>query len=123
MIKYGKLREANILITGGTSGKGLSIVDDIILKNQGATNVYILSRNPSEFFRRRQDVVLFPNIFFITGDVETFRFPEVRIDFIIHTICKGTDHLIELAKRNPVQCFFHCHPMNFQIFPTEYIGE
>lgn len=123
MIAYRKLKDANVLITGGTSGIGLVAVDNIIAKNQGSTKVYILSRNPSKFFERRPDVVLFPNIFFITGDVEKFRFPDLRIDFIIHTICKGNEHLIELANRNPIQTFWHFYPMDEQAFCTELLGE
>jgi nucleoside-diphosphate-sugar epimerase len=83
----------SIFITGGTGFIGKWLLESLIYANKQGANIHVgvLSRNPSSF------VKCFPHlqegVQFYKGDIETFKFPEEKYDFVIHAATQASSKL------------------------------
>ncbi len=141
-----------ILLTGGTGFFGKWLLESFLFSNNYASmdiKVYILSRNPEAF------KVYFPHLYqnpcftFLKGDVTTFTFDELNIDYIIHaateasaklnheqplvmidSIINGTLNVLEFARKRNVKRMLYLSsgavygvpPENLKGFPENYSG-
>ena len=115
-----ELRNKTILITGATGFFGtwlLSLFDWLNRTQNAHTQIIALSRNPKTFLEKTPRFNATSWLTFIEGDVRSFSFPDVPIDYIIHaatdtsaasgqaplhlfdTIVQGTSHVLACAKQ------------------------
>lgn len=82
-----QLKHQRIFITGGTGFFGQWILDTIWTANKTlnlSLDVYVLTRNVSDFANQAGYLVDDPHFEFIEGDIKNFQFPEGEFKTIIH---------------------------------------
>jgi len=121
-------REKTIFITGGTGFFGKWLLESFLYVNEKlnlCSKLVVLSRNPPAFLRDNPQFN-HSSISFITGDIATFLYPDIPIDYIVHAateasailnvefpflmfdaIVSGTRHILELAKLKEVSSILH----------------
>lgn len=76
-----------ILITGGTGFFGrwlLQILCTLIKEKKFNIGIYVLSRNPEKFLAANRNCSFDRLFHFISGDVTSFKLPDIKIDYLIH---------------------------------------
>ena len=82
-----KLRGKRIFITGGTGFFGKWILGSFVRANERfglKAEVHILSRNPDAFKQREPFLASLGSIYFHSGRMVDFKFPEEKFHYIIH---------------------------------------
>jgi nucleoside-diphosphate-sugar epimerase len=148
---WDKLQYKTIFITGATGFFGKCLLQNFILANKKLNlniKIVALSRDPRNFIEKN----LFFNdssIEYIKGDVKDFKFPDAKIDYIIHaatdanihliasdsmaiydTIVDGTKRVLELANQKKIQTLLYIssgavygkQPHNITHVSEEYLG-
>lgn len=92
-----ELAGKRIFLTGGTGffGKWLLSFFQTL-----ASDVVVLSRNPTGFLSRFPMFANSPNITFVQGDIRDFPFPNGRYDYVIHA---ATEAGTKLEHENPAE--------------------
>lgn len=76
-----------VLITGGTGFFGgwlLQILCTLIKEKKFNIGIYVLSRNPEKFLAANPNCSFDQSIHFISGDVTSFKLPDIKLDYLIH---------------------------------------
>lgn len=76
-----------ILITGGTGFFGrwlLEVLCTLISDKNFQIKIFVLSRNPNKFLMENSDFPFAKFIIFLEGDVNSFRLPKFKLDYLIH---------------------------------------
>jgi dTDP-glucose 4,6-dehydratase/UDP-glucose 4-epimerase len=76
-----------ILITGGTGFFGrwlLQVLCTLISDKNFQIKIFVLSRNPNKFLMENSDFPFARFINFLEGDVNSFRLPKFKLDYLIH---------------------------------------
>jgi len=124
-----RLQGKHMLITGGTGFIGTWLLETIAWLNDRWEHpcvVFIPTRNPHAFAIKMPHLSKRADMFFLKGDVSSFKFPKEKCDFIIHaaapvdprtvienpidvaeTIINGTKHVLELAGNKKVESFLY----------------
>ena len=88
-----KLKNAKILITGGTGFFGKSILSSLLHLNASLNlniKIFALSRNPSKFKNKFPEVRNYKELFFIKGNIVNFTTNENDFTHIIHGATEAT---------------------------------
>jgi UDP-glucuronate decarboxylase len=81
------LNNKTILITGGTGFFGrwlLQILCYLIKEKKFNIHIYVLSRDPGKFIVTNTDCSFEQLIHFISGDITSFKIPNIKLDYLIH---------------------------------------
>jgi len=97
MTSMDELTGKRIFLTGGTGffGKWLLSFFQTV-----ASDVVVLSRNPTGFLAQFPMVANSPNITFVQGDIRDFPFPDGRFDYVMHA---ATEAGTKLEHENPAE--------------------
>src|SRR4051812_42353099 len=101
------LRDARILLTGGTGFFGSWLVESFAHANarfELGAELTVLSRDPESFLRRMPHLAGLPSIRYIAGDVRTFAAPGGRGSFT-HVIHGATAASATLNAEQPLEMF------------------
>ena len=119
-----ELRGERLFITGGTGFFGTWLLESFTRAND-ALNLKavanVLSRNPASFLERAPHLASRSDLKFVSGDLETFEFPEGTFRFVIHagttsgepmqprkqfqTIVRGTQRVLDFAESHGTRRF------------------
>ena len=121
------LCDKKIFITGGTGFFGKWLLESFIWANTQLklnAQMYVLSRDPEAFSKGYPHLANADGIVFHQGDVRSFDFPQVEIDYVIHaateasaklnqekpllmidTIIEGTRRVLEFSRVSGVKRF------------------
>ena len=118
-----KLKNAKILITGGTGFFGKSILSSLLHLNVSLNlniKIFVLSRNPIKFINQFPEVRNYRELFFIEGNIINFSTNENGFTHIIHgateatieahqnisnlseVIIKGTKNILDFANKKKI---------------------
>lgn len=86
-----------IFLTGGTGFFGKCLLSFF---QTLATDVVVLSRNPTVFLAQFPMFANSPNITFVQGDIRDFSFPDGRFDYVMHA---ATEAGTKLEHENPAE--------------------
>ncbi|OXA92179.1 NAD-dependent epimerase/dehydratase family protein [Flavobacterium hercynium] len=149
---WGDLKDSTIFLTGGTGFFGLWLLMSFIFVNRKLelnSKMIILTRNKSNFLSKHKWVLEYPEISFLEGDVNNFKFIDAPVDYIIHaatdasiklndeqplvmfeTIVNGTKRILDFAKLKEVKSFlltssgavYGKQPSDIQNISEDYLG-
>lgn len=92
------LKNAKIFLTGGTGFFGIWLIESFLALNeryQLKADLFILSRNPEKFLGKYPLLNNRKELHFITGDIQSFKYPEITITHVIHAATSARNDLIE----------------------------
>ena len=90
------LRNASIFISGATGFFGKWLLESFVYLNTRLklnAHVYALSRNPENFLKQFTTIYDEKCISWIKGDIKTFEFPDVVLQYIIHAATESDSKL------------------------------
>ena len=96
------LRGASFFITGGTGYYGSSLLSALFSgadRLQLNLSVTVLSRNPTNIFKKHPQWASRSNLTLITGDIRSFPFPVGKFTHVIHAATEASE---KLNKENPL---------------------
>ena len=82
-----KLAGRRVFLTGGTGFVGKWLLESLLHANDLAAlgiRVTVLTRDPGRFSRESPHLASRPELTLLTGDVQTFEFPDGNFPFLIH---------------------------------------
>lgn len=127
VISYAKqdillLKKSNIFISGGTGYIGKWLLENLLYFNEKFNlklRIIILSRDPRKFAKNFPSICSNKVISIIKGDIRNFKFPNEKIDYVIHAatdvvntvpllktfdvMTRGTKHLLDFCKIKKVK--------------------
>jgi dTDP-glucose 4,6-dehydratase len=89
-----ELRGKRIFITGGTGFFGCWLLESLLWANRKLdlkAKATILTRNHHRFIKKVPHLAADSSISFLTGDIESFRFPRLKYSHLIHAAVENTD--------------------------------
>lgn len=102
---WSKLEGSHIFLTGGTGFFGkwlLHSVRHVIESEDRNIKVTVLTRNPEIFSNDQPELYAFENFSYLTGDIQTFKSPNLDFTHLIHSAADSSDHIL---RTDPIRMF------------------
>ena len=99
------VRGKAIFFTGGTGFVGTWLVESLLWisdKLNLAATAVVLTRDPDRFRARSPQLAAHPGVTLVSGEVQTFTFPEGQFPFLVHA---ATERIREPDEKHPLGSF------------------